>query len=212
MKTISCHSNQSSYPNGTKKKQYYSFPLPIGSVREIWRESASWLQRRCRLKMLTDGRTDDDGRRVPGYTISPPMSLQLRWAKKTAKSHFAWFCSLLQMCWAADKAQRFIPTDSWSLRRRHVYFCHVFWCEKLKNDKVNRSGNETKLTARLNPNHMHIFKPWKKDVQSCIRIGIKLYEELRLQGTHCLYTLIQSEIQTEVRKWQSSRRGKSNTN
>ena len=22
---------------------------------------------------------------------------------------------------------------------------------------------------------MHIFKPWKKDVQSCIKIGMKLY-------------------------------------
>ena len=55
MVTISCHSNQSSYPIGTKK-QYYSFPLPIDAIYEVWRESASWLQR-CRLKMLT---TDDD--------------------------------------------------------------------------------------------------------------------------------------------------------
>ena len=38
------------------QKQYYSFPLPIDAVCEIWQESASWLQRRCRLKMLT---TDD---------------------------------------------------------------------------------------------------------------------------------------------------------
>ena len=59
METISCHSNQSSYLIGTKKKQYYSFPLPIDALREIWQELASWLQRRCRLKVLT---TDDDGR------------------------------------------------------------------------------------------------------------------------------------------------------
>ena len=35
------------------KKQYYWFPLPIDAIYEIWRESASWLQRRCCLKMLT---------------------------------------------------------------------------------------------------------------------------------------------------------------
>ena len=56
METISCHSNLSFYPIGTKNK-YYSFPLPIDAMCEIWQESASWLQRRSRLKMLT---TDDD--------------------------------------------------------------------------------------------------------------------------------------------------------
>ena len=34
METISCHSNRSSYPIGTKK-QYYSFPLPIDAMCEI---------------------------------------------------------------------------------------------------------------------------------------------------------------------------------
>ena len=37
METISCHSNQSSYPIGTKKHNY-SFPPPMC---EIWKESAS---------------------------------------------------------------------------------------------------------------------------------------------------------------------------
>ena len=43
MATISCHSNQSSYPIGTKKtnkkttnKQYYSFPPPIDAICEKW--------------------------------------------------------------------------------------------------------------------------------------------------------------------------------
>ena len=39
----------------------------------------------------------------------------------------------------------------------------------------------------LYPKHMHIFRPWRKHVQSFKKIGIKLYEELRSQGTHCLY-------------------------
>ena len=77
-----------------------------------------------------------------------------------------------------------------------------------KNDKVNKVEKLQKLTAGLNPNHMHIFKPWKKDVQSCIQTDMKLYKELRLQGNHCLYTFIESE----VRKWQSSQSGKSDKN
>ena len=53
----------------------------------------------------------------------------------------------------------------------------------------------------LYPNHMHIFRPWRKHVQSFKKIGMKLYEELRSQGTHCLYI--------EVEKWLSSQNGKS---
>ena len=74
MAIISCHSNQSSYPIETKKKNNnnkkkkkkkkkknnYLFPWPINAICEIWWGSASWLQRRCSLKMLTDdGRTTD---------------------------------------------------------------------------------------------------------------------------------------------------------
>ena len=75
MATISCHSNQSSYPIGTK--QYYLFPLPIDAICEIWRELPSWLQKRGRLKMMmTD---DNDGRTADAaYTMSSPMSLRLR--------------------------------------------------------------------------------------------------------------------------------------
>ena len=95
----------------------------------------------------------------------------------------------------------------------HVQKIELRWswcrtCENLKNDEVNKVENWQKLTPGLNPNHMHIFKPWKKDVQSCLQISMKLYKELRLQGTHCLYTFIQSE----VRKWQSSQSGKSDKN
>ena len=54
--TVSYHSNQSSYPIGTKNN---SLPLPIDAICEIWQESVSWLQRRYRLKNVDD---DDDGR------------------------------------------------------------------------------------------------------------------------------------------------------
>ena len=75
---------------------------------------------------------------------------------------------------------------------------------KLKNDIVNKVEKWQKLTAGLNPNHMHFFKPWKNDVQNCIKISMKLHIKLRLQGTLCQYTFIQSE----VRKWRSSQSGK----
>ena len=50
----------------------------------------------------------------------------------------------------------------------------------------------------LYPNHMHIF--WKH-IQSFKQISIKVYEELRSRGTHCLYI--------EVEKWLRSQSGKS---
>ena len=53
----------------------------------------------------------------------------------------------------------------------------------------------------LYPNRMHIFWPWRKHVQSFKKIGIKLYEELRSKGTHCLYI--------EGEKWLSPHGGKS---
>ena len=56
MATISCHSNQSSYPIGTKK-QYNSFPLPVYAICEIWQESASWSE-----EMLFENVDDDDRR------------------------------------------------------------------------------------------------------------------------------------------------------
>ena len=46
---------------------------------------------------------------------------------------------------------------------------------------------------------MHIFEPWKKDVQSCIKVGMKLYKQLRLQGTHCLYIFIEVKKVTKIK-------------
>ena len=54
MGTISCHSNQSSYPTGIKNITFRSPYLRMLCVL-IWKESDSRFQRRCRLKMLTYG-------------------------------------------------------------------------------------------------------------------------------------------------------------
>ena len=51
-----------------------------------------------------------------------------------------------------------------------------------------------KLIQGLYPNHMHISRSWLKHVQSFKKIDIKLYEEFCSQGTHCLYTFIESEV------------------
>ena len=81
MGTISCHSNQSSYPDGMKK-HIFSFLLPIDAICGIWKESA--LRHQEMSFENVDGRTDGrrtDGRRMPVYTISSPTSLRLRYAK-----------------------------------------------------------------------------------------------------------------------------------
>ena len=73
-----------------------------------------------------------------------------------------------------------------------------------KMTKFTKFKKWQKLRQGLYPNHMHIFRPWRKHVQSFKEIGIKLYEELRSQGTHCLYI--------EVENWLSSQSGKSDKN
>ena len=80
---------------------------------------------------------------------------------------------------------------------------HRIWGQKMTKWKKCQ-----KLMQRLYPNHMHIVKPWRKHMKILKKIGIKLYEELHSQGTHCLYTFIESE----VKKWQSSQSGKSDKN
>ena len=41
----------------------------------------------------------------------------------------------------------------------------------------------------LHPNHMHIFRPWRKHVQSFKKIGIKLYECAHKVHVPTVYTL-----------------------
>ena len=74
MGTISCHSNQSSYPTGIKNITF----------RPPTHRCYMWNMVRIRLTASeemsfenVDGRTDD-GRRMPLYTISSPMSIRLR--------------------------------------------------------------------------------------------------------------------------------------
>ena len=54
--------------------------------------------------------------------------------------------------------------------------------------KFTKLKKVTKLMQGLYQKHMHIFRLWRKNVQSFKKISMKLYEKLCSQGTHCLYT------------------------
>ena len=64
---------------------------------------------------------------------------------------------------------------------------YTFIESEVRKGKVHKVKKCQKLMQGLYPNQMHIFRPWRKHMQSFKKIGIKLYEELRSQGTHCLY-------------------------
>ena len=62
METKSCHSNQSSYPFGT-----HLFVAPtIDAICEIWKR-ISFTASEKKSFANVDGRTTDDGRRIPAY-------------------------------------------------------------------------------------------------------------------------------------------------
>ena len=61
-----------------------------------------------------------------------------------------------------------------------------------KNYEVNKV---TKINCSIKSKpYAHLQTVEKNDVQSCIKIGMKLYKELHLQGNHYLYTFIESEV------------------
>ena len=61
MEILSCHSNQTKkniFQKKQQKKHKLITPQAKDATDEIWAQLAKWLQRRCRLKVLTD---EDDG-------------------------------------------------------------------------------------------------------------------------------------------------------
>ena len=82
--TISCHSNQSSYLIGTKKKkQLYSFPPSYRYYMWNMVRIGFMASEETSFENVDDGRRRrTDGRRMPGYTKISPMSLRLRCANK----------------------------------------------------------------------------------------------------------------------------------
>ena len=76
---------------------------------------------------------------------------------------------------------------------------HRIWGQEMT--KFAKWKKWQKFSQGLHPNHMHIFRPWRKHMQSFKKIGIKLYEVLRSQGTHCLY--IEVKKMTKFTKWKN---------
>ena len=72
MESISCHSNQSSYPINTKKTQLF-FPPTFRWCMCNMRTIGPAVSEKKIFEIVEDGRTPEHG-----YTISSPMSLWLR--------------------------------------------------------------------------------------------------------------------------------------
>ena len=73
--TVNCHSSQSSYPIGTKTQLF----VPPSYRCYMWnKERMGFTAAEEKSFENIDGRTN--GRRMPAYTISSPMSIWLRWA------------------------------------------------------------------------------------------------------------------------------------
>ena len=78
----------------------------------------------------------------------------------------------------------------------------IHWGQKMT--KFTKWKKWQKIISQLYSNHMHILIPWRKRTQSFIKIGIKLYEELGSQSTHCLYTfMIWGQEMTKFIKWKN---------
>ena len=58
----------------------------------------------------------------------------------------------------------------------------VYTAEVRKLQSSKSIKKVTKIWQGLYEKHMHIFRLWRKHVQSCKKISIKLYEELRSRG------------------------------
>ena len=78
MEALSFHSNQSSYPIGTKTQLF----VPPAYRCYMWNLVRIGVMASEEMSFENvDGRRMTDGRRMPAYTISSPISLRLRWAK-----------------------------------------------------------------------------------------------------------------------------------
>ena len=81
----------------------------------------------------------------------------------------------------------------------------VYTSEVSKWQSSKRTKKWQKFWQGLYEKHTHIFRLWRRHVQSSKKISIKLYEELCSGSTHCLYI-------DEGEKWLSSQCGKGEKN
>ena len=72
------------------------------------------------------------------------------------------------------------------LRLQDNHCLYTFIESEVRKDKVHEVEKVTKINSRIISKPRAHLQTMIKHVQSFIKIGIKLYEELRSQGTHCL--------------------------
>ena len=70
---------------------------------------------------------------------------------------------------------------------------------RLKNDKVQKLEKVTKITRTISKPYAYLQTMEKTCASLKKKIGIKLNDMLREQGTHSLYTSIQSEAEKKKR-------------
>ena len=126
----------------------------------------------------------ENGIKINSRIISKPHAHLQTMAKTCAKFQKDWY----KIVWGVVLTR--YPLS--------IHF-HRIWGQEMT--KFTKWKKWQKLMQGLYPNHMHIFRPWRKHVQSFKKTGVKLHEELRSQGTHCL--------SIKEKKWLSSQSGKS---
>ena len=80
----------------------------------------------------------------------------------------------------------------------------VYTSEVRKWQSSKSTQTWQKIWQWLYEKHMHIFRLWRKHVQSCKKISVKLYEELCSRGSHCLY--IEDEKMTKFTMWKKNKK------
>ena len=79
-------SDSSLVRNGLGPSRPRNFGSESSWVRVVWHSSEIFFFEIVDGRRTDGRRTDDDGRRMPAYSISSPVSLRLRWAKNGGKN------------------------------------------------------------------------------------------------------------------------------
>ena len=66
--------------------------------------------------------------------------------------------------------------------------------------KFNKNKKVKKIWQGIYEKHVHIFRLWRKQVQSSKKISTKLYEDLCSRGTHYLYIEGEERLSSQCEK------------
>ena len=155
----------------------FSFPLPKEAPYEIWAKLAQGLQRRSRLKMLTDGgadawtdarRTTDDGHSLT--TIAHHEHFVLRWAKNTSRSLHSFSVSLNRSCRSWTFCSLFLLHDS-SWRNCLIFISNSSFRSSSRLCSLSNSTNIEQKWAATKEKFYYINKSCSWTVQHATRLS-----------------------------------------